>query len=814
MEMEQKFSRRNVVKFAVNDRVSVERSHFDSGGSTTSTFSQLIPEQVTKLLGTIHRVYPNTRKAHIRWDCDGRFAEAYYDSLTLEDADTPRQVFDFIIESVEVTSESAEVSEVAVVSQKCSEIDTSSSSSEEEEDNKCRNVRSRVQRLTSTPLRPSFVPSDLEIDSEPDDLETTCAMNKLHTKIAQKQQKRKRKTKRNIVKIPVPPRKKKSLEKIVPAAPDTSDDSETTDEDEAIDAEEEAAMLEDEKMWPKEVKKRIYELRHGWRKGSKTVDERAILSANGEVRKFEARLKMDAPDIKSLLDFFLLFSPVKYDTEVVLPLLNERGGDAYGADWNDVDFGTYLRYLGLRFYMEVVRLPSLRWYWEKTSNSIFPAHNLGRYMSRKQFEQITSCITLSNNEDDEQQVLDYIKILNKTFQGAIIPSSTIVLDESMIKAYHRHMPGLKKIPRKPRPIGVELKILADGSTFIILNIEKHGSKESMQSIEGAAYSEEFGATVGCSLRLTKPYWETGRLVLGDAWFGSVKCVEQLRLRGLFAIMVVKNNHKNFPQSCLNMIVRKKNQVVGEELPDDVNDIITGNFTARPLARGEWCSFLLPSAKGVLLAIRLKDLRDKNLICSAGTSNAGEPRKTLSGKSVSRPAASVEYAKSSAAIDIYNHIRTGSVGLEDSWQTISCKLRQFAALIGCIEANAFLAYKHFNPQGEGMLHRDFRKKLAAELINNPFLHNNLSLRSDEVSNTSVVLVIQPVQHRIVVFPGQKQQKKCFYCSHAYAERIVKKTRYYCSVCGVDYPLCANPLLSGRNCFELHRENGLPQKKYRR
>ena len=49
----------------------------------------------------------------------------------------------------------------------------------------------------------------------------------------------------------------------------------------------------------------------------------------------------------------------------------------------------------------------------------------------------------------------------------------------------------------------------------------------------------------------------------------------------------------------------------------------------------------------LAVIQLKDLKDKYLICSAVTTGTNEPCKT----SISCPAASVEYLKSAAAIDI-------------------------------------------------------------------------------------------------------------------------------------------------------------------
>ena len=794
----------------MGNRVSVPRAYFDSGGSSRSEFSQLVPTSVTKLLGTITRVYSGTRKAYIRWDCDGRMAEAYMSDLTLEADDIPPQVFSFIIEQ-NVSNQ------VFVQSQdEVEDEENFSDHSVDEEDGKASNRVSLRRRKPSKRMYENL--SSSSSNESEDDPEAEKIIESLKKKVDQKKKKvQAKKRKRNSLVIKINKKRNKKTQQSTAAPPpsekdsDPSSESETdTNSDESEDAEN--VECEDERNWSKDAKKRVSELRYGWRAGEKLVDERALHSRSGEIRRIKPQLKMEAPDIKTILDFFLLFLPLRYFIEKAIPLINDQGNEKYD-DWKDIEIGDFIRYLGLRFYQEVVRLPYIRWYWEVSSDGLFPAHNLGRFMSRTQFEQITSCLTLSSDHDNEQQVLDFIDQLNETFQAAITPSSTIVLDESMVKSFHRKMPGKKKIMRKPRPIGVELKILADGATFITLVIEKHGSKESMQ---GAEYSDEFGATVGCSLRLTKPYRDTGRLVLGDAWFGGVKCVEQLRKNGFFAIMVVKNNHKNFPRSCLSQTVTNDDgDVVGEELVDEeLHDVVSGTYSARPLARGEWCSYICPSSQGELVAIRLKDLKDKYLICSAGTTNAGEPRKTLSGKVISRPAAAAEYSQASQAIDVYNHIRTGSVGLEDSWHTSSPKLRQFAALIGFVETNAFLAYQHFHPQGKDMLHRDFRRQLAKVLIENPFLGTNSAvLRRDSLVNIAQTFRVPVVREHSVVRYQDGKQRKCFYCSHAYEKRIEKKTKYYCSLCGPDYPMC-DSRLSSQDCFNLHKKNGIPTRQYRK
>ena len=56
-------------------------------------------------------------------------------------------------------------------------------------------------------------------------------------------------------------------------------------------------------------------------------------------------------------------------------------------------------------------------------------------------------------------------------------------------------------------------------------------------------------TTACTLRITKSWWGFGRIVVGDAWFGSVRTVEELRDKGLYAIMSVKTAQRASPRRC-------------------------------------------------------------------------------------------------------------------------------------------------------------------------------------------------------------------------------------------------------------------------
>lgn len=74
-------------------------------------------------------------------------------------------------------------------------------------------------------------------------------------------------------------------------------------------------------------------------------------------------------------------------------------------------------------------------------------------------------------------MFDFVAAVNKFFQSAWIPRFSL-LDKSMIKSFHRDIKiGKIKIIRKPRPIGNEIKNLADAVSQTLLNLELYESKE-------------------------------------------------------------------------------------------------------------------------------------------------------------------------------------------------------------------------------------------------------------------------------------------------------------------------------------------------
>lgn len=75
--------------------------------------------------------------------------------------------------------------------------------------------------------------------------------------------------------------------------------------------------------------------------------------------------------------------------------------------------------LGLLIAMEVYKIRGpQRFYWSSQVNNLFPSMNFGNIMTYW-FETILKYLQLSNLDDEDQQILDFLVVINETFQNAI-----------------------------------------------------------------------------------------------------------------------------------------------------------------------------------------------------------------------------------------------------------------------------------------------------------------------------------------------------------------------------------------------------------
>ena len=60
------------------------------------------------------------------------------------------------------------------------------------------------------------------------------------------------------------------------------------------------------------------------------------------------------------------------------------------------------------------------------------------------------------------------------------------------------------------------------------------------------YTKAYGAATTTTIHLTQPYHGTGKRVIDDSSFVSVKYASELCKKELYSIMLVKTAHKGYP----------------------------------------------------------------------------------------------------------------------------------------------------------------------------------------------------------------------------------------------------------------------------
>ena len=236
--------------------------------------------------------------------------------------------------------------------------------------------------------------------------------------------------------------------------------------------------------------------------------------------------------------------------------------------------------------------------------------------------------------------------------------------------------------------------------------------------------------------------------------------------------MVKTAHKKFPQTLLNQTALK---------------------------RGEWVAYNGKIEEVELQACSFQDLKLKQFIWTCSTAIPGAPRKTKHHGNVPRPKVAETYLKFSASIDVHNHVRTGSLGLEDVFHTHTPQLRQFAGIVGFLLSNSYLAFQYFKPGNKNLRHVTFKMALANALVT--YTTSTINLRSSITGNEAAMV---SNTHTVIKLP---YPKPCFYCRHGSKVSRRITTTFECSFC--KKALCKPS--SSRKCWVLHLTEGLPEKR---
>ncbi|GMF26894.1 unnamed protein product [Phytophthora lilii] len=409
--------------------------------------------------------------------------------------------------------------------------------------------------------------------------------------------------------------------------------------------------------------------------------------------------------------------------------------------------------------------------------------------------------------DPWMPIRPFLDGFNERRLQVVSPGSVLCVDESMSawksregKYCHDGIPHKTKIVRKPEGLGAELKAIADGDTGIILSLELvEGSTRQRQK----PYAAEYGEGTAVVLRLAERFRGTGRTVVADSAFASVKTLIQLEARtGLFFMGMVKTATMGFPMKHLK------------------------DWFATGPNRGSFKVLSSTTDMGTpMYAACWADRKPKTIIANRGTTLPGTDAVRLRHrliqrdgivetlrfeKRIQRPQMIEYFFSKFSTVDVHNHLRQGSLALEREWTTMFWGHRLFSTLLGMITVDAYLAYRYeacdeSHTDNTVLDFHGFLSQLAHQLIFNDF-HSARTTRSNADGSTveddmpaphNIEQLIRLPQYAATRKKKYRAQRKCNLCS--------EKASYYCVDCsdtarGVFYCVCGPQ--SKRDCFTKH------------
>jgi hypothetical protein len=152
---------------------------------------------------------------------------------------------------------------------------------------------------------------------------------------------------------------------------------------------------------------------------------------------------------------------------------------SHTVKWKDLTVPEFKIFLGLFYWMGLVRLPEIGDHW--SIERIFGNHDFAAHMSRDRFLQILRSMKF---HDSNQELATYPENRLSVLMHAVLnnsrkfytPSSTLSLDESMVSFKGRHKDKVF-MPSKPIRIGFKAFVVCEADTGFLLEWKMYNKGE-------------------------------------------------------------------------------------------------------------------------------------------------------------------------------------------------------------------------------------------------------------------------------------------------------------------------------------------------
>eukprot|EP00873_Tetraselmis_striata_P014034 jgi/Tetstr1/434298/TSEL_023405.t1 len=372
-------------------------------------------------------------------------------------------------------------------------------------------------------------------------------------------------------------------------------------------------------------------------------------------------------------------------------------------------------FLGVNFAMCKYQTVSQDELWAQPDpqNLMSVDYGFRKHMSLRRFKLWKKylCMPLNTESGGETIIVkDWLKRINAHWNNNYTPGSVIYCDETMFAWVGLCGDlNLTFLPRKPHPIGWMLKSAACVNGMIYIRLELAECKEDMKLKK---YVQEHNATTACTLRLVEPWFKSGRIVVADSWFGSVRCALQLSARDMFSVLAVKGGKARYP---------KEELLAATEEVRFSTCFRTATFPVKK--PGDHAG--VPPLEVPLLAGAWQDKQCMLVVATCTDHEAADEDIRIRSKyeggkivkhryPISQPNCHAFYRHHFNAIDILNKLSVGPNSVSTVWQTREHMKKFFMCTLAVCETNAYNAYRQFTNRTD-MTRAEWKHHLAEELI---------------------------------------------------------------------------------------------------
>ncbi|XP_073342855.1 piggyBac transposable element-derived protein 4 [Pagrus major] len=480
-------------------------------------------------------------------------------------------------------------------------------------------------------------------------------------------------------------------------------------------------------------------------------------------------VKLSRGDNRTPLDFFKLF----FSDDAVETLCRNTNKQAARSTargvkdgWTDVGVPEFYSYIGLIFYMSMVKLKNIADFWRE--NSIFTIPFPSQVMSRDRYQALSWNVHMSDPDEDrindtktgtsEHDRLFRVKPLMDSIQRACKsfyhPSRSLVVDERMVpcKGHSRRNQSIRNTPTK---CCFKLFVLTDSSNGYTVDFSVYTGKNNFPTGRGLSYDSVMSL-------IDRRHLGSGYHVYMDSFYTSPKLFKDLFASKFGACGTYRDSRRDCPHSAVNALTKKSPRGTYRWIRDG------------PLLFVKWMSSQVVSVCSTIHAAYTEDVEQGSVKHRQGgwatesfpcPSPVNEYHK-LMGSSESSDQPIQYYATQHKIMKWYRKL--------------------FLHFLDISVTNAYILHKDLMKQ-DSMTQKAFMEELIAQLCG--------VTQKTPAKKASCVHVPVPGGDVAngVRMKANARSKTCVYCKLNKKKRF--KTPWKCKTC--DVYLCIQP---DRNCFE--------------